>query len=183
MAPDVPGGQMGRTPTRGVFTYNPFGIDIYPVALERPADCEVEWQMWAVGSHHPVWVSAPRHLARGGTARVYLAESSVHSLLQAWNLCMLDATTRWGCPWCRVSVPSTEMQKYAAAQMARHLWTAHPGQVEAALWVMSPPVRSPIRNTEEQPPSTPWSADYLENRGQPGQVPPIHHYAISYQDE
>ncbi len=174
-------GRLADHPPEGVYTYNPFGIDLFPVELEHPADSEVEWGIWAVGSHHPVWVSAPRHRTRGGTARVYLAEGSVHSLLQAWNLCLLDATTRWACPWCRMQVSHTEL--HAAEQMAMHLWTAHPGQVEAALWTMAPPVRCPIRNAEEQPPATPWAADYLESRTVPAQVPPIYHHAFPYPDK
>ena len=67
--------------------------------------------------------------------------------------------------------------------MAMHLWTAHPGQVEAALWTMAPPVRCPILNAEERPPATPWAADYLESRALPAQVPPIYHHAIPYPDK
>ncbi len=177
------GGQWPGDPPGGVLIYNPFAIDIYPVLLERPARCEVEWKTWSVGSYHPVWVSAPRHTMRRSGARTYLAEGSIPSLLQAWNLCVLDATTRWGCLWCRVSVPEATPQQYAAAQMAMHLWTAHAAQVETSLWNMSPPVRSPIHHAEEQHPPTPWSADYLANRGQPGQVPTIYHYATPHQDE
>jgi hypothetical protein len=67
--------------------------------------------------------------------------------------------------------------------MAMHLWTAHPGQLEAALWTMAPPVRCPISNAEEHPPATPWAADYLESRTLPAQIPPIYHHAFPYPNE
>jgi hypothetical protein len=174
-------GRLADHPVGGVFTYNPFSIDLFPVELEHPAGSEVEWGTWAVGSHHPVWVSAPRHTIQGSDARVYLEADSVHPLLQAWNLCLLDAATRWACPWCRMQALRTE--PHAAEQMAMHLWTAHPGQLEAALWTMAPPVRCPISNAEEHPPATPWAADYLESRTLPAQIPPIYHHAFPYPNE
>ena len=66
--------------------------------------------------------------------------------------------------------------------MATHLWSAHPGQAEAALWNLAPPVRPRTTNPEQQPPPSPWVADYLENGELPTQCPEIYHHAYPLQD-
>jgi hypothetical protein len=167
------------TPADGIRTYNPFRMDLFPVYLEITENVVLEWRTWLVGSHHPLRVQAPCCCVRG-QIHCYLVEGSVHALLQAWNLCLLDSATRWACPWC-IMAPM-DRHEHTMAQMATHLWTAHPGQLESALWTLAPPVRCPITDPESRPPPSPWSADYLENRALPAQIPPIYHHAMPEQD-
>ncbi len=168
-----------NTPTDGIRTYNPFRIDIFPVRLEITENVAVEWRTWTVGSHHPLRVEAPRRSARN-RIHCYLAEDSVNALLQAWNLCLLDSATRWACPWC-IMAPQ-ERNERTMAEMATHLWAAHPGQLESALWNLAPPVRYSITNPEDHSPASPWTADYLENRTFPAQIPAVYHHATPEQD-
>ena len=132
-----------------------------------------------MGSHHLFNVLAPRALTRRYSS-CYLEVDSVDNLLKAWHLCLLDACTHWGCPWCAMA--PVEQSLATSMAMATHLWVAHPGQVEAALWTMAPPVRPRIPNPDEQPPASPWTADYLENRNLPPIQPRIYHHAIPLQD-
>ena len=167
--------QLRDCPNEGVRTYNPFCTDLFPVRLEHPGRGELEWRIWSVGSHHHLRVLAPRRID------CYLEADSVHNLLQAWHLCLLDSGTYWGCPWCTMAPQEQTMS--AMSEMATHLWSAHPGQTEAALWTLAPPVRPRIATPEEQPLAIPWAADYLENRELPAQNPEIYHHTYPVQDQ
>ena len=49
--------------------------------------------------------------------------------------------------------------------MATHLWITHAAQAEAALLSLSPPVQPSRREGPDDPDYLPWTARYLDNRG------------------
>ncbi len=132
-----------------------------------------------MGSHHPLRAQTPCCGVRG-YVHCHLAEDSVNALPQAWNLYLLASVTRWACPW--YSMAPVERHECPMAEMATHLWTAHPGQLELALRDLAPLVRCPITNPEDHPPAALWSVDYLENRTLPAQIAPIYHHANPEQE-
>ncbi len=105
----------------------------------------------------------------------HLAGRSVVNLRKAWHLCLMDACTYWGCPWCPMA-PHTSTPDTMLA-MGTHLWAAHADQADAALRTMAPPILSPFQYREDEPPHSLWTMDYLEATEVGAGVPTIYHHA------